>query len=715
MLKQYKAFFIFLFSLLASIVSVTKVVAADFFAVTYSVDALHRAPQRVRIVAMRAGRVIKDYTGTIVLTTRKANGSWRNLATRNHGVFDGTPVGRGVASYTFTPADQGVALFDFEHTGPAEDVFDIAVYSVEQPEMQQERYLGSISVSSQGLAFSEEANVIQFDETAVVAGAVKHLYLGAWQCKERCALETNYHGKYRVKFWQHYLNPEIGLLAATVNGKAIGESEAAAQELELNFVHGVAKLDLQYRDVGQLQIAAKMVDNHAGSLGGAWRGSSLPIVFKPAQFLIIVPENPAALNARGAVFAPAGQPLSIDVKVTDIDGNITPNYGNEFMPAGVAMQQVRLLAPVAGKVRYAAGTFTKIAPGHFRNTNFAFHDVGIIQTVAGVDGEDYLGQGNSAGPLSANIGRFVPAYFTVEGSVPKLAAACLDGGFTYAGQSFGFAEAPALKVVAHNLSGEAVSNYTDTFFKLLPEGVHVEYSSSAPLLLDHSSAVRDVHLQRNSDGTVGLSLGSGHGLRYLIAEGKDTAPFQADIALKVTLADQDGVSTRLQYWQAGGVEAGTGLPFTTGNWVYQGRAALMNSFVDVTAPVLPAQVQYYNGSAYVANAKDSCTYLGNPKWWEIRNTDVPVAGQITLQVQHFAGLQRGLGYLHLLAPTLTPPDTRHFWVSLHLGAAAAQLPYLQYPWSGVGQALSDPEGELVLGAYEGRRSVLHMPALSEPK
>ena len=71
-----------------------------------------------------------------------------------------------------------------------------------------------------------------------------------------------------------------------------------------------------------------------------------------------------------------------------------------------------------------------------------------MRVVPGVGDADYLAAGDVTGPTSERIGRFIPNHFSWRLNAPLFTTACTAGGFTYQGQSFGYATAPVITATA---------------------------------------------------------------------------------------------------------------------------------------------------------------------------------------------------------------------------------------------------------------------------
>jgi len=300
----------------------------------------------------------------------------------------------------------------------------------------------------------------------LTAGTAQTMTVTAFQTG--CGIATGYKGNKNIKLWAQYVNPSTGTLKASINGTAIGTTSATATTQVINFTNGVASVTFLYRDAGSL------IMNFQDAGGSHTPGASNTFVVKPAQFVVTVTGNPAAISATGAVFVKAGASFTASVQAKDSAANNTPNYGNETSPASVTLASTTVVLPVGGRNGSAntgaitnGSNFTKIGGGLFSASNLSFDEVGIFKFTASVKGGDYLGGGDVSGPETGNVGRFYPNHFVVSGNTPAFNAGCISGLFTYMDKPFLYATKPSVTVTAKALAGTTTQNYTGSFWRLL--------------------------------------------------------------------------------------------------------------------------------------------------------------------------------------------------------------------------------------------------------
>lgn len=227
---------------------------------------------------------------------------------------------------------------------------------------------------------------------------------------------------------------------------------------------GNAPFSFNYADVGLVTLHASKAAG--GTLLTPLVGSSNPFVVKPGGFVLsgirctswsptsCAPalaspgNNPAAASAAGAAFIQAGQSFSATVTATTSGGSATPNYGKESSPETVTLAPTLVLpAGGANPAISNADAFGSFSGGVATGTTFAWPEVGIITLTPRVGDGDYLGAGQVTGTPSANVGRFIPAFFDTS-----VLAGC--SAFTYSGQPM------TVTATAKATGGGTTTNYS---------------------------------------------------------------------------------------------------------------------------------------------------------------------------------------------------------------------------------------------------------------
>lgn len=416
---------------------------------------------------------------------------------------------------------------------------------------------------------------------------------------------------------------------------------------------------LTYHDVGQVELYLADTANKTGSSG--------PFISMPATIALTSirrnsdnAPNPGANSPAGAAFMAAGDTFSMTIAALSSSGAVTPNFGNEH-PAdkaerfaiqhGGALDSDGAVFDEMVSVPALAGAFGPINAGTASGNQFSWPEAGILRLEPGTASGKYLSTGAVAG-TPVNVGRFYPHHFDTEvvEPMPELCpsgSACTHGG-AYSGQPFG------VTVTARNAANVVVRNYSGRFAREVklsawnaPGSTTTPNPPAAPAgsVLSNdvvaasqfaeglANATTPVYTFPNPFSSVA---GAARALNWV-------AP--TAIYLRAAEAGGDGVTSRVP--GAGPSEEGAA-------WIVAGRMLVSNAYGSelLNLPV-PLKAQYWNGSRWVNNRKDS-TSVVEPV---VANMDVfdcsgGMATSCTLTPLSAAPftLVNGVGTLRLQAP-----------------------------------------------------------------
>jgi len=375
-----------------------------------------------------------------------------------------------------------------------------------------------------------------------------------------------------------------------------------------------AILNFAYPDVGQISLHARynILDSTGTPTGNYMSGSSNLLVVKPATFILTNilraddtanPANTAATDTP--YFVKAGADFKATIEARDINGNITPNYGNENDPEGVLLTST--LVTGLGLTNNPAITNNTIAGTEFGSTgaindtdgvasviNLNWPEVGIITitpSVSGTDGNVYLGAGGITGTTSGNVGRFVPDHFDT-----LVTHAC--NTFTYSGQPF------VVTVFARNNANATTVNYRDTF----AHGITLSDANPA--------ATPTGTFANNTLNSASFSINPNFGrststnLTYTFST-KETVPD----TIEVRATDITDISISSSGFAEGTTE------------IHSGRMRIENAFgSELVDMPITAQTEYFDLTTndYAINSSDTCTKI------DIKLTDLDATNQLIL-------------------------------------------------------------------------------------
>ncbi|MDR0701282.1 MAG: DUF11 domain-containing protein [Azoarcus sp.] len=503
-----------------------------------------------------------------------------------------------------------------------------------------------------------------------------------------------------------------------------------------------------YEDVGRLELFVRV----AGEKDK--KSSSGEFVQKPAALALENVScadgtvNPAPAAANGGRFCKAGQAFAMTVASRSVDGNSTPNFGNEKTAKAVFLEKTVLLPANGDDPDLAVPGFEHFTTGRASTAAQRWPEVGIIavrprlgdkNTGKFTLSDDYLGAGDIPAAKPVNIGRFYPGHFQTDiGPAGRMdcppGLICPSGGFFYAGQPF----ALTVKACAYNdnTCGARLENYRDAFAPRIAlsawaaRGSRAGEDENPPDAATNGGYLDPLPGQ----GLSGAAIPEGGFIGPDGGGGLFTAFFrywhsrlsrpvgQANIYIRATESGRDGVTSWLSAAPGNSPEAGIA--------VARGRIKLANRFgTEKAALEIPVQVQFWHCDGI------HCA-------WTLSTTDTTRIGPNTplADPAKRAALSVSLHAVPGGAPMTSPPRVERFellggrgkivlepggetgsvGVSINLGAgaednacdhatgykegAASNIPWLR-AWNGVcTQARSgvvDPAARASLGIYSG--------------
>lgn len=671
-----------------------------------------------------AGTPRVDYDMAVTLDTQTGSGTWTLVS--GSGTFTDAVADDGLATYDW-PLGESTAVFALSYTnGPA--VVDIDVFETSNPTVRDSDSEGTVSFSPNG--FTLTASPLANPPPAVIApfaqpqtaGTSFPLYLTAYGQTPNdpvCGVIESYDGAKSLTFWSDYADPGTGSIAVDIDGSLIATNEASASSVSKTFASGQVAVTVKYKDVGRIQVLVKDDSQAHPDLPNGIRGATAGFVVKPFAFLLSAIEdssgnpNPAAVDATGAVFVPAGERFAATVTALDAEGSVTPNFGQEFIPEGV-MLTPSLVSPAAGDIPPLGNPtgFGAFVVGQASGANFSWPEVGVIQLTPSVGDGDYLGAGDVSGAASGNIGRFIPHHFTVVENVPTFATSCAAGSYTYIGETFNYSNEPVISVTARALAGEVTENYTGAYFKIDNTSLADPVYTATPATLDTSGlppGSSDPTVTDLGGGTGSLTFSGGSGLSFLRTA--EEPVFAADIRLSLVVSDSDGaaaLANPVTFGDSGGIV------FDNGEEMRYGRLRFANAYgSELVNLALPLRSEYFLNAAtgFVPNVDDACSTGVTISLGAF--TDNLAAGETCV----FDTGSPGLSGVGCAAPGpfalrfRQPPLGGDFNLVLQAPGdnndgsttATADAPaWLEYDWDALTPGNEDPTGTAVFGIYEGQ-------------
>lgn len=426
----------------------------------------------------------------------------------------------------------------------------------------------------------------------------------------------------------------------------------------------------------------------------------------------------------GAVTHKAGRPFSVRAVAMNVAGApaITTNY------AGTPAAALTACAGAACTATQGALTLnTAFTAGQLVTDVATYNEVGsfrmqlIDDVFAAVDSADSSLAERRIQSAVIDVGRFVPDNFGISLNTPSFATACGAGGFTYIGQSFGYATQPVITVVARDAANNTTTLYAGAWWRITNASVTGKSYTAASGALDTSGAPGvDPAIAQTGMGAGTLTFSAGTG--FLFTRTTPVPPFDAELSLAINVIDADGVTYAANPARFGQASPGNGIAFSSGKPMRFGRLRIANANGSTLVPLtLVMGTEYWLEPApgkgyFVTNADDACTVLAaaNVAMGPYRNN--LNACETSISISPMSG---GRTTARLSAPGAGNNGSVDLTVNLSASGsgstciAGAAVPvvgagrsYLRGNWTG-GAYDQDPSGRGTFGAYRGGEETIY--------
>ncbi len=668
--------------------------ALDHFKISHDTAGIFCAANETVLLSAidSAGDTFTSYTGTVTLDTQSGSGNW--IATTGDGILTDSVADDGLASYTFAASDQGVVAFTLSYKeGP--ETFNIDAYD---GSIRDDDTDGDYTYSASG--FLVTANPVTNPPSSdplpnQIAGQGFAVYLTAYGTTATdpvCGVIESYTGSKSLRLWGQYRNPWSGSISPQINGTSIPMGSYSHRQ-NIQFTDGKASLTANYRDAGKIRLRAYDL-----SEADVISGVTNDFVVRPADFEFTAVTrqadnfaNPAAATASGPQFIGAGQNMAVTVTAVDVDGNPTPNFGQESTPESIGLTHA-LVLPAGGATGNLSGSLSNQNDGSFTG-NVNWSEVGIISLTAAVADSDYLGAGNIT-KILPHIGRFVPDRFALSAlNGGAFADACLAGSFTYIGQPFGYQIKPSLIITAQNNTGGTTLNYTGAFAALSQSSVSVgavtadnskQGSEGTAMLVTQAADTAGRTLSSTANGVFLFTLGADQ-YSYDKDSNALVGAFNADINLVINAVNDGEVTTS--------ISSGNTLSPPSTQLVYGRIKAESGHGSELSNLVLPVDIQIYDEGigGFVIHSLDTCTVTPTAVL-----TDVDGSLDSSSLSSSFSGPSGGRFLYTINAPGAGQTGSASINYSVPF--------YLQYPWQGI--TASNPSAIATFGIYSGNPVII---------
>ncbi len=417
-------------------------------------------------------------------------------------------------------------------------------------------------------------------------------------------------------------NPNLGVIGANDAG-TVSESTGTYTTHSVTFnASGMGiptpavPFTLNYPDVGQMVLWARYP---ASVTGNNISGSSAPFVVKPAGFTLSAIQqtaapslvNPAAADAAGAKFIPAGAAFSATVTAVTSAGVATPNFGKENPAEQVSLTPALVTGLGLTQNPAVLGGFAVFNNGVATGTAFSWDEVGIITLTPNLLDGNYLGAGTVTGTTSGKVGRFYPAQFVLSNglvtnradlcpNLPVAQPAGCPASFSYMDERMH----ASMTLTAQSVSGAVTQNYQGAFAKLNPAALGNPLSLAAANFAS-GTAVLTSRLNLSTAGTGAFALGVADiNLPFALGRGAFADGAFNAVGIGIAPVDSDGVALNSYDLDMDVIAGFDHRKVGVNTSVRYGRIRLSNGYGSTLYPLtLQADAQYWNGGVY-ANAID---------------------------------------------------------------------------------------------------------------
>ncbi len=394
-----------------------------------------------------------------------------------------------------------------------------------------------------------------------------------------------------------------------------------------------------------------------------------------------------------------------------LTGNISGSFGSADSITGTATGTAFTYNEV-GSLRFKAqgiydDTFTAVDLGSDCTDDFS-------NTLVG----DKVGCKFGNTSYSNYFGRFTPDHIDVTLNTPIFSTGC--GSFTYVGQPVKYTTQPVASIAAKNSSGATTQNYTGDFWKIDPTDntyapTYTEASHTLSSIIDNPS-VTD-----NGDGTGTLSFADT--ISNILSTNRHTpeTEFDAEIAMSFDLSDTDGITVanvnsipQSNPISFGATSIGNGISFSSNKTQRWGRVVLNNAHgSELSVLPVPLQTEYFNGSDFILNSSDNCTFislnsqilLSNPKTSsgtsQSGNTAMTIGSGSSSAALVNNPLSAGSTSINFSAPG--SGNTGY----IDINSDFSILPWLLFDWDNDSNYDNSPSGKASFGIFKGNSKQIY--------
>ena len=645
--------------------------AVDHYSISHDGTGVTCLLENVTISAHDSAHSAVDAEGkTVNLSTTNGKGNWVGIVSGGSGLNNGT-ADDGAASFTFA-AGATSAVLTFAHpvlSGNSESFgFNVTDGSISETSGSAIAADDpNITYQLAGFRFTDSSGSDLPSQISGKSSSVAPdgdtLYLQAVRASDNdpsiCTAALS--GNQTIQLAAQCDNPATCVSGQTFNVQSASNPAVnislnnATPATPVSYSNIVMTFDAQarapfvmnYSDAGQMQLHAS---HTVSDTGAVLTGSSNQFIVRPFAFGIpsvsasgAAMSLPAGDETGGNAFTSAGSDFVVSLNAyrwnggDDGDNNGVPDAGADVTNNGVtpnftgtAILAVDSFTPASGVQGTLSGDASVLLDTYSNRSGadvpatLQYDEVGSINLSASMD--DYLGDSNAdIASVSTKIGRFYPDHFALQ--TVTLTAACTSGAnYTYMQQPFAqlsytLEARPAGVTDSTGTNGRITQNYAD----------NLSYASTATLsaFAENNDSSNDIgnrlslYTTTNANDWQNGVYSVNRTNQTLFsrdggAGGLEDGPFsQLQLGINIdTELDSRALATSeldMNSSTSGDcVAAGncTAAALGSAQDLRYGRVRIQSAHAPETEDLpVPFTVEYWNGSAFVTNADDSCSVI----------------------------------------------------------------------------------------------------------
>jgi MSHA biogenesis protein MshQ len=476
--------------------------------------------------------------------------------------------------------------------------------------------------------------------------------------------------------------------------------------------NGETYLKLNYLDAGKVIINA--------TISSPTATGSKTLISKPYSILaynspsdVVCADATVMTSTTSTKFCTSGETFTTKIRGYATNGAILPNFGLESAVTNLNLSGI-LKSPVAGSngniINTINSTSATLSSGVtvaknractgtdcYLIASLAWDNVGEIQLLPTLVGDDYFGTGAITSKPYLPFGRFYPFSFTAipSGIINRVAASCSTSSpFSYMDENF----RALITLNAVNKAGTITTNYNGS---LMNPAISSSWNIKATGTTQLNSRINFVN--QSSSWNLGTLNGS-----LTLNFARTSLPDGSYNNIKIGIApiDSDNVKlTQISYNMDSNLDSINDSLLLGSTNFYFGRLKIYNAVGSDLLPLpIGLEAQYYNNFGFVTNTQDNCTAFTNSFFSTANYTQNIAANELTFTYP--GKLISGKQTLLMNKPS-GGNGLYDGTFDLSYDLISDNKNYLLSKWTGAVTTYTEmPKGKIILSKNQGKKGVL---------